>query len=412
MLTKAPRGTKDILPDEVYKWRYVENIIHDVCALFGYGQIRVPVFEHTELFERGVGDTTDIVQKEMYTFIDKGGRSITLRPEGTSGVVRAYIENNLYAAAAPSKLYYIMSCYRYEKPQAGRLREFNQFGIELFGTKLPQSDAEVIALATQFMQKLGLKDAELYINSVGCGECRPDYNKKLIEYFEQYKDKLCQTCLTRLEKNPMRIIDCKNKTCKKIGEGAPMLIDEQCDSCKSHFNDVQRFLGLANVKFGIDPTIVRGLDYYTTTVFEIKYNGVVICGGGRYNSLVEQVGGPPTPGVGFGLGLERLIIVLNENNLFPKMADAVTIYIAPIGEGANNKAFELIQQLRSDGINAQSDLMGRSLKAQMKYADKIGAKFVLVIGDDEISAGEGNLKDMQTGIEKAVKLKDLSDKMK
>ncbi|NLB81811.1 MAG: histidine--tRNA ligase [Clostridiaceae bacterium] len=408
MLTKAPRGTKDILPAEVYKWQYIENTITEVCNKFGYRQIRVPVFEHTELFEHGVGDTTDVVQKEMYTFPDKGGRSITLRPEGTSGVVRAYVENNLYAAPAPVKLYYILSCYRYEKPQAGRLREFNQFGIELFGADTPQSDGEVLLLAHHFMQKLGLKNFKLYINSIGCDKCRPRYNKKLIEYFTEHQDKLCGTCRERLTKNPMRIIDCKNKPCKAIGESAPMLIEEQCPDCKAHFEKVKEFIASAGVEFEIDPTIVRGLDYYTTTVFEIKVDGVVICGGGRYNNLVEQIGGPPSPGIGFGLGLERLIIALENENLFPENKDCVNIFIAAIGENAAKKAFAYVSELRKNEISAQNDLLNRSIKSQMKYADKIGAEYVLVLGDDEISSGIGKLKNMRTGAETAVKLEDLT----
>jgi histidyl-tRNA synthetase len=412
MLTKAPRGTRDITPDEIYKWHLVEKTIHEVCENFGYKQIRVPVFEHTELFERGVGDTTDIVQKEMYTFLDKGGRSLTLRPEGTAGVARSYIENNLYAAAAPAKLYYILSCYRYEKPQSGRLREFNQFGTEVFGSSSPQTDAEIIILAYSFLQRLGLKDIKLFVNSVGCEKCRPQYSSKLVDYFTQYKSQLCGTCLSRLEKNPMRIIDCKNNTCKKIGHNAPMLIDEQCPQCAAHMQSVMLFLDEAGVKHQTDPTIVRGLDYYTQTVFEIKHDGVVICGGGRYNNLVSQLGGPPVPGIGFGLGLERLIMVMDNNGLFAGDSNNTAVYIASIGAAALIAAHRAANDLRKAGISAQIDLMDRSLKAQMKYADKIGAKYVLVIGDNEISTGKANLKNMKTGEEITVGLESLTDDLK
>jgi histidyl-tRNA synthetase len=412
MLTKAPRGTKDVLPDEVYKWQHVENTIHEICKSFGYSQIRVPVFEHTELYERGVGDTTDVVQKEMYTFVDKGNRSITLRPEGTAGVVRAYIENNLYAAPSPAKLYYILSCYRYEKPQAGRLREFNQFGIEMFGALMPQSDAEIISVAMQFVQKLGLNDAKLYINSVGCDKCRPEYNKKLVHYFKEYTDRLCGTCIGRLEKNPMRIIDCKNKVCKEIGEAAPMLISEQCPECEAHINNVKKLLEYAGINYETDPTIVRGLDYYTTTVFEIKSNGVVLCGGGRYNRLVEELGGPSTPGIGFGLGMERLILALESKGLFPDNTAKTTLYIASMGENAAAAAFKYANDLRKNGISAQTDLMGRSIKAQMKHADKLGVKYVLVLGDDELASGQGSFKNMQTGAQTPVKLDSLTGVLK
>ncbi len=409
MLTKAPRGTKDVTPDNVYKWQYVEDTIRALCKCFGYKEIRVPVFEHTELYERGVGDTTDVVQKEMYTFNDKGGRSVTLRPEGTAGVVRAFIENNLYAESAPSKLYYILSCYRYEKPQAGRLREFNQFGVEAFGAYSPETDAEIISLAMTLLSRLKLADLGLYINSVGCPECRQAYNQKLRAYFSDYVDQLCETCLTRLEKNPMRIIDCKNKTCKKIGEGAPSLLGEQCGKCGEHFDEVKHILQEIGIPYDIDPTIVRGLDYYTTTVFEIKSGNMVVCGGGRYNNLVEELGGPPTAGIGFGLGMERIIMVLEEKNLFPEKPSGCDLYIASIGDNAHKAAQKLVHGLRQSGIAAEGDLMRRSVKAQMKYADKIGAKYVIVLGDDEISSGEAKAKHMQTGEQAPVKLNTLTD---
>ncbi|MDR0406070.1 MAG: histidine--tRNA ligase [Clostridiales bacterium] len=397
MLTKAPRGTKDVPPNEVYKWRYAEDAIRALCACFGFQEIRVPVFEHTELYERGVGDTTDVVQKEMYTFEDKGGRSVTLRPEGTAGVVRAYLENNLYAEAAPAKLFYLMSCYRYEKPQAGRLREFHQFGVETFGASSPEADAETISLAMQLLAALGLDGLKLFINSVGCPVCRTEYNKKLRAYFGQYTDRLCQTCLARLEKNPMRIIDCKNPVCKEIGKGAPMLIDGQCGTCEAHFNSVREILSSLGIAFETDPTIVRGLDYYTTTVFEIKAEELVVCGGGRYNNLVARLGGADTPGIGFGMGLERLIMTLERNNLLPEKPEGAEVYLASVGDAAARTAQRLTYELRRAGIRAESDLMKRSVKAQMKYADKINAKYVAVLGEDELSAGRVNVKRMSTG---------------
>ncbi|MBQ4543804.1 MAG: histidine--tRNA ligase, partial [Clostridia bacterium] len=305
MISKAPRGTKDVVPAESRKWHYIENEIRKVCDAYCYKEVRVPVFEHTEVFERGVGDTTDVVQKEMYTFLDKGGRSITLRPEGTSGTVRCFLENNLFADPQPTKMYYMLSCYRYEKPQAGRLREFHQFGIEAFGSNEASIDAEVISLAMQLLKNLKLKNLKLYINSIGCPNCRKEYNKKLIEYFSAHKEDLCGTCLDRLEKNPMRIIDCKVEKCEEIGHKAPKILNEQCEECTEHYNKLIKYLDKMGIDYEVDDSIVRGLDYYTTTVFEIKSDGLVICGGGRYNGLVEELGGKPTPGVGFGLGLER-----------------------------------------------------------------------------------------------------------
>ena len=412
MLSKAPRGTKDVTPRESYKWHYIENLIKEECMNFGYREVRVPVFEHTEVFERGVGDTTDVVQKEMYTFEDKGGRSITLRPEGTSGVVRCFLENNLFADAQPTKMYYLLSCYRYEKPQAGRLREFHQFGVESFGSPSSSIDAEVISLAMSVLTKLGLKDLQIYINSIGCPECRKTYNEKLIEYFSQYKDELCGTCLTRLKKNPMRIIDCKVPRCAEIGKSAPKILNEQCEGCTEHYNKLCEYLNFMGIKYEIDDSIVRGLDYYTTTVFEIKSNGMVICGGGRYNGLVEEFGGNPTPGVGFGMGLERLIIAMEEQNLFKEDNEKIKLYIANIGEKADLFAQKAVFDLRSKGLSCEKDLTGRSFKAQMKYADKIGAEFLIVIGDDEIERGEFNLKNMKTGNTKTIKFDEIIDTIK
>lgn len=404
MLSKAPRGTKDVVPQESYKWHYIENKINDLCRRFGYKEVRIPVFEHTEVFERGVGDTTDVVQKEMYTFEDKGGRSITLRPEGTSGTVRCFLENNLYADAQPTKMYYLLSCYRYEKPQAGRLREFHQFGVESFGSPDSSIDAEVISMAMTLLGELGVRDLKLYINSIGCPKCRAEYNKKLKNFFESRKEELCETCKTRLEKNPMRIIDCKVPHCGEIGKEAPKILNEQCPECTEHYKKVCAYLDAMGISYEIDDTIVRGLDYYTTTVFEIKSEGLVVCGGGRYNGLVEELGGKPTPGVGFGLGLERLLMVLESQGLLPENKSDVKLYAANIGEKADLFAQKLVNDLRAGGICAEKDLMSRSLKAQMKYADKIGAKYTVVIGDDEIEKGIVTVKNMLNGEQKEIEI--------
>lgn len=409
MITKAPRGTKDVIPQESYKWQYVEEKIREICKNYGYREVRVPVFEHTELFERGVGDTTDVVQKEMYTFEDKGGRSITLRPEGTAGTVRCFLENNLYAEAQPTKMYYMLSCYRYEKPQAGRLREFHQFGIEAFGSPDSSIDAEVISVAFNLLTSLGVKNLKLYVNSIGCPHCRKEYNSKLKNYFAQYTEELCETCKTRLEKNPMRIIDCKVPHCEEIGASAPKILNEQCEECTQHYNKLCKYLDAMGIDYEIDDTIVRGLDYYTTTVFEIKSEGLVVCGGGRYNGLVEELGGKPTPGVGFGMGLERLLMVLETQGLLPESTSDVQLYISNIGEDADIYAQKLVNELRMQGIAVEKDLMSRSLKAQMKYADKIGAKYTVVIGDDEIKNGRVNVKNMTSGEQKEVAISDLKN---
>jgi len=407
MIAKAPRGTKDVIPSESYKWHYLEDKIKNICEMYNYNEVRIPVFEHTEVFERGVGDTTDVVQKEMYTFEDKGGRSITLRPEGTSGTVRCFLENNLFADAQPTKMYYMLSCYRYEKPQAGRLREFHQFGIESFGSPDSSIDAEVISMAMKLLKDLKIKDIKLYINSIGCPTCRSEYNKKLKTYFGKYEQELCETCKTRLEKNPMRIIDCKVPHCGEIAENAPKILNEQCPECMEHYNKLCKYLDAMDIEYQVDENIVRGLDYYTTTVFEIKSEDLVVCGGGRYNGLVEELGGKPTPGVGFGLGLERLIMVLEKQGIMPEYKSNVQIYIANIGEKADVFAQKLVFDLRKNNICAEKDLMSRSLKAQMKYADKIGAKYTVVIGDDEIEKGKVNIKNMLNGETKEIEIADL-----
>ncbi len=401
MITK-PRGTEDVLPQESKLWQFVENTARNVCERFGYMEIRTPVFENTELFQRGVGDTTDVVQKEMYTFEDKGGRSLTLKPEGTATLVRSYIENSLYANPQPTKLSYIIPCFRYEKPQSGRLREFHQFGIECFGASSPMTDAEVISLAYMFLNELKLTGIRLNINSIGCPVCKKEYNEKLKAYFENRKEELCPTCLERLEKNPMRIIDCKSPICSEIAKDAPKMIDHLCDECSEHFEEVKACLDNMGIEYTINPDIVRGLDYYTKTVFEFVSDALgaqsTVCGGGRYSGLVEELGGKPTDGIGFAAGIERLLLVLKKQQDVSEMADSSPdLFIAAMGKSAEAFAQKLIYELRKNGVHARQDLCGRSLKAQMKYADKLGAKFSIVIGDNELSENKASLKNMKNG---------------
>ncbi len=401
MITK-PRGTEDILPEESRLWQHIENTARHVCERFGYSEIRTPVFEHTELFQRGVGDTTDVVQKEMYTFEDKGGRSLTLKPEGTAGLVRSYIENSLYANPQPTKLSYIIPCFRYEKPQSGRLREFHQFGVECFGASSPVTDAEVISLAYMFLKELKLTGIQLNLNSIGCPVCKKEYNIKLKKYFESYKGELCTTCLERLEKNPMRIIDCKSEVCSKIAADAPKMIDHLCDDCKNHFEEVKTGLSNMGIEYKINPDIVRGLDYYTKTVFEFVSDALgaqsTVCGGGRYSGLVEELGGKPADGIGFAAGIERLVLIIKkqQEDAF-KLDHAPDLFIACMGDTAEKFAQKVVFELRQKGFHARQDLCGRSLKAQMKYADKLMAKYSLVIGDDEICNNLCKLKNMKTG---------------
>jgi len=399
-MIQAPKGTKDILPSESYKWEHISNIAHEVCHQFGFDEVMTPVFEDTSLFERGIGDDTDVVQKEMYTFEDKGGRSITLKPEGTAGVVRAYLEHNLYADGGPTKLFYITPCYRYEKPQAGRLREFHQFGVELFGSNTPIADFEIINLAATFLTQMGLSHLKVRINNIGCPNCKPNYNKALKDYFSN-KD-VCELCESRLERNPMRVLDCKVPSCKEIAKNAPKTIDYLCEDCQNHFTALQNLLKSTNTNYEIDTSIVRGLDYYTRTVFEISFgegSQEVICGGGRYDNLVEEMGGKPTPAIGFGLGVERLILALEKSNIEIKSDNVADIFIGYIGENTRNTALNLAQKYRAEGKKVIIELNERSPKAQMKYANKIGAKFSCIIGDNEIQQNEYILKNMETGEE-------------
>ncbi|MBR5535242.1 MAG: histidine--tRNA ligase [Clostridia bacterium] len=416
MLTKAPRGTNDILPRDVAKWHYIEEKTRNICKNYGFSEIRTPVFEHTELFERGVGDTTDVVQKEMYTFLDKGERSITLRPEGTAGAARAFLEHNLYAEALPSKLFYNITCYRYEKPQAGRLREFHQFGVECYGSKGPAVDAEVIALAKSVLDELGVPGLKLNINSIGCPSCRGKYNEVLRGYFGNHLDTLCGTCKSRYEKNPLRILDCKSPVCKEIGEGAPMLLDYICPECSEHFESVKKYLEASGIEYNVDPTIVRGLDYYTKTVFEFKTElpGTqgTVCGGGRYDGLIEELGGAPLPGIGFGMGIERIILAMEAAGVMPQFDSSPDLFVAILGEKADIYSMGLIKKLREDNISVIRDYLDRSLKAQMKYSDKMGAKYSVVLGDTEIEEGKAKLKNMATGEAVEVKLSDIAKVIK
>ena len=390
-----------MLPQEAYKWHYVENIARETAAQFGFKEIRTPMFEHTELFLRGVGETTDIVTKEMYTFDDKGGRSMTLRPEGTAGVARCFIENGLQQGVMPMKAYYIASVFRYEKPQNGRLREHHQFGVECYGSDSPSADAEVIALAATLLKKVGLTQIELNINSIGCAKCRAEYNKALKEYIGANLHLMCGQCQARFEKNPLRILDCKEEKCKEITKNAPKILDYLCDDCKAHFEKVQQILKSMGIAFKVNSGIVRGLDYYTRTVFEFVSTDIgaqgTVCGGGRYNRLVEEVGGKPTPAVGFGMGLERLLLVLENTDNLKAEPECIDVYVASLGEAAQDAARKIVMDLRENGVKAENDIMDRGIKAQMKYADRVGAKYVVVIGDEELQNGVVNIKNMQNG---------------
>jgi len=413
LITKAIKGTQDVLPADSHKNQFIERTVLEIAEEFGFKEIRTPVFEHTELFTRSVGDTTDVVQKEMYTFDDKGGRSITLRPEGTAGAARAFLEHGLQNEPMPQKVSYLTSCYRYEKPQAGRLREFHQFGIECYGAESPAADAEVISVANEVFGFLGIDRIRLEINSIGCPKCRKEYQNALKAYFEAKKDELCPTCLERLDRNPMRILDCKSPICHEIAEGAPIILDFLCDDCRDHFEEVKKYLEEMNIPFEINPHIVRGLDYYTRTVFEFITDSLgaqaAVCAGGRYDGLIEEIGGGHVPALGFGMGLERLLLLLQAQGIELPEAKRCDIYIANIGRNASFKAAALATELRQSGMSAQFDVVGRSLKAQMKYADKIKARYTTVLGDDDIAAGVAKVKNMDSGETTELQLEDFAD---
>lgn len=407
MAIQAQKGTKDMLPNDAYKWQYIEEKLRAISAEYGIREIRTPMFEATELFERGVGETTDVVQKEMYTFEDKGGRSITLKPEGTAPTVRAFIESSLYADAQPTKLYYFTDCFRYEKMQKGRLRQFHQYGIEVFGSQEASIDAEVISLVMRALGEFGITGLSLNINSLGCPHCRAKYNEALKNYLQDNYENLCGTCKTRFEKNPMRIIDCKEKSCKEIVKDVPTILDFICEECTNHFTKLKSYLDIMGIEYNIDPQIVRGLDYYSKTVFEVIKDGLTICGGGRYDYLVQEIGGPATPAMGFGLGLERLLLTLEEEGIEIPVPNRCDLYIGAMGDKAKLHSMKLAFDLRKAGVKAEIDHLGKSVKAQMKYANKIGANFTFVIGDSEIEANQVKIKRMSDGEQFEVSLNDI-----
>lgn len=410
MLTTAPRGTRDLLPGEVEKWQYIERIARELAQCYGYKEIRTPIFEHTELFMRGIGDATDIVQKEMYTFMDRGGRSITLRPEGTAAVVRSYLENHLDARPQPVKLYYIGPMFRYDRPQAGRFRQFHQVGIEAFGSNDPSLDAEVISFTWDYFHKLGLSDIQLEVNSVGCPRCRPAYGKALQRFVEDYTGSFCEFCRDRLQRNPLRLLDCKNPGCQEKLAAAPRIRDYLCTECHKHFERVLDYLIAAGITAAINERLVRGLDYYTNTAFEVICPGLgaqsSIAGGGRYNNLVETIGGPSVPGIGVAIGLERVLLALEKKGVSLPIEETEVIFIATAGEG-DVEAFRLLTELRRRGFAAEKDYLGRSLKSQMKFAGKMGARYVLMLGEEELQEGKVTLRDMDSGEQTMVKQEEI-----
>ncbi|MFZ5943331.1 MAG: histidine--tRNA ligase [Bacillota bacterium] len=411
MLTTRPRGTNDILPGEVEKWQYIEETARKVGRHYGYQEIRTPIFEHTELFQRGVGETTDIVEKEMYSFEDRGNRNITLRPEGTAPTVRAFLENKLYAEPQPVKLYYIGPMFRYDRPQAGRYREFHQFGIEVFGSNHPSVDAEVIGLACDYLDRLGLNNLAVHINTVGCPQCRPLHRDALQVFFKDKGDKLCKTCQGRLEKNPLRILDCKNEECQKLSIGAPTTQDSTCSQCSNHFSQVKMYLDAIGVNYTVNPKLVRGLDYYTHTAFEILVQGIgaqsAICGGGRYNGLIEQCGGKPMPGIGFAMGLERLLLTLEQQIPWQQLGIRPDVFVASMGDKAQEAAFKLTMDLRKKGYSVEKDYLEKSLKAQMKSADRFNVKYTVIIGEEEVAKGKVIVREMASGRQQEIDLNEV-----
>ncbi len=416
MLTTVPRGTKDILPADIGAWRYLENTMRDICARFGYEEIRTPIFEHTELFQRGIGDTTDVVEKEMYTFTDRGERSLTLRPENTASVVRAYVEHKLYAENSPTKLFYIGPMFRYDRPQAGRYRQFHQFGVEALGAVGPNIDAEIIILAVTVLQSLGLKDLKLKINSVGCPKCRPEHRNRLQEFFKPKFNELCKDCQSRFDRNPLRILDCKVPHCGELSVGAPSLGECLCEECSSHFEKLKELLTSAGLTYEVDTNLVRGLDYYTRTAFEIQYTPLgaqsAVCGGGRYDGLVKEVGGPETPGIGFAMGMERILLALESQNLIPDTNFSTDVYAICTNEENFSLTFKTVIDLRREGLKAEFDFNGRSMKAQMKQANRYNAKYVLIFGEDEVKNGKVVLRDMLNSDQKEIDLKDITTILK
>lgn len=415
MLTNAPKGTKDMMPDQAYKWHYLEKKFAEICEKYGFMEIRTPVFEHTELFKRGVGDTTDIVQKEMYTFNDLGNRSITLRPEGTSPVVRAYVEHKEFAGIQPNKYYYNIPCFRYEKPQSGRLREFHQFGVETFGSSDMMADAEIIAIGYEFIKEMGITDVELRINSVGCPECRKKHREALRDFLAPKYDELCDTCKGRFDTNPMRILDCKSPIDQELVKGAPMMLDFLCDDCREAFEDLKKNLEAMGIEYVVDPKIVRGLDYYTKTAFEFVTTKIgaqgTVCGGGRYDGLVEEIGGPSTPGVGWGMGKERILMTMEACGSKIEEPVGADVFIAFMGERGKAAGLRLMSELRSKGLKVQMDVMGRNLKNQFKHANRVNAKKTVVIGDNELDKNKLTIKDMATAEQVEVPFDKIADEL-
>ena len=412
-MIQKPYGTNDILPGHTEKWQYIESVARETAALYGFGEIRFPTIEYTELFQRGVGDTTDVVQKEMYTFDDREeGRSISLRPEGTASVARSVIENGLYGGTMPLRLYYIINCFRHEKPQAGRYREFYQFGVELFGAASAAADAQIIALGAAFLRRLGLPFI-LRLNSIGCKKCRADYQRALVEYFSAHRDKLCDSCKTRLERNPLRLLDCKSEICSEIAKDAPKTTDYLCDDCAQHYNELLATLDGMGIEYVSDPKIVRGLDYYSRTVFEYQFTGIgaqnALGGGGRYDGLIESVGGPSLSGIGFAKGINRLILAMEQTGASYPEQPKPTLYIAALGAPAMRRAAVLAQQLREQGVRAESDIVGRSLKAQMKYAGKSGFRYTLMIGDSELETGRAFFRNMEQSEQTEIEIDRVAD---
>ena len=411
MITQAPRGVQDWYGENMHKRAVVEKIARDLAKTYNMTEIITPMFEHTVLFQRGVGETTDVVQKEMYTFKDKGDRSITLKPEGTSGVMRAYLEHNMYAQPAPTKLYYVTQAFRYEKPQSGRLRQHHQFGVEFVGSKSPLAEVELITLVTTLIKKLGLKDAKLHINSIGCKNCRKTYNEALLAYLKKHEESLCPTCRERMQKNPLRVIDCKVETCKAIVADAPRTIDYLDDECREHFEELQSLLNELNIPYEIDTGIVRGLDYYTKTVFEfVNEDGFTLCGGGRYDGLIHEIDEKQDiPSVGFGMGIERILYFLEREGVELPPQDPVALYVGILGKDAKARAYKLVNEIRSHGLIVETDYMDRSVKAQMKYANKIGAKKTVIIGSEELENNLAHVKDMETGEQVEVALDKIAE---
>lgn len=410
MITQRPKGTQDWYGENMHKRTVIEKLARELCRTYNIKEVITPVFEHTVLFQRGVGETTDVVQKEMYTFEDKGNRSITLKPEGTAGAIRAYLENNLYAESQPIKMFYVTPAFRYEQPQSGRLRQHHQFGVEFVGSKSPLAEVELITLITTFIKRIGLKDAKLHINSIGCSECRKTYNDALLAYLSKYENDLCPTCRERMKKNPLRVIDCKVPSCKEIVANAPRTIDYLDDECREHFEELQALLTELNIPFEVDTGIVRGLDYYTKTVFEfVNEEGFTLCGGGRYDNLVHEIDEKQNiPSVGFGMGIERIIYFLEKEGTQIEPQPEISLYVGILGKEAKARAYKIVNEMRSNGIVVETDYLDRSVKAQMKYANKIGAKNTVIIGQDELDNNKAVIKNMETHEQTEVALDAIS----